>query len=185
MTLLRGLGRGTLILPMLGILACTSAPRDGVVTTDADNRHGFVVGDSIAPFAVHCLSGRSRMLGELGATQLVTFSTAGDCSTCMPHLDGLEQIARAGRGPPDSFILTWAPGQSIAEVGRLYASRPARDVCLDKLGQAWDSLDLQHSPVTVLLISGRVSYMTDRGYLTDSSRARFLADLAGVSSQAR
>jgi hypothetical protein len=170
---------------LFGAAACTPVPRDAVVTSQADNKHGFAVGDTIVPFMVECLSGRSRNLGEKGSAQLVTFSTAGDCSTCMPHLDGLERVARDGRGPSDSFILTWAPGQTIAEVGRLYAARPARDVCVDTAGRAWDSLNLEHTPVTVLLISGHVSYMTDKGYQTDSSRDRFLDDLSRISSLKR
>lgn len=171
------------LVALLAATACARQKSATVVTSQVDNAHGFKVGDSLAPFHVQCLKDSDKILAKPGVTQLVTFSTAGDCSTCMSHLSGLEAVSRAGGGPPQNFIVTWSRGQSVPEIARLYSSRPGRDVCLDSLGQAWDSLNIQHTPVTVLLISGRVAFMTDKGLTSDSSRARFISDIAGLASR--
>lgn len=168
---------------VLVVSACSPHSRAAESSSQVDNVHGFKVGDSIAPFGVQCLKTTNRILAARGATQLVTFSTAGDCSTCMTHLAGMEAIAREGNGPRDNFVVTWSRNQTLPEVARLYASRPVRDVCIDSAGQAWDGLNLQHTPVTILLISGRVAYMTDKGYVSDSSRTHFLSDIARVAAQ--
>lgn len=162
---------------ILFVSACSASSRDPVNASQVDNAHGFKVGDTIAPLGVDCLKQRGRVLGAQGATQLVTFSSPGDCSTCMLHLAGMEKIAREGNGPRENFIVSWGPGLTLSDVGRLYSSHPVRDVCTDSGGKAWDALNLEHTPVTVLLISGRVALMTDKGYGSDSSRAHFLDDI--------
>jgi hypothetical protein len=144
-------------------------------------RRGIVVGDSIAPFPVTCAKAGNRPVSAAGMVQLVTFSTPGDCSTCVPHLRGLADMASAGDGPRDNFIVVYAPGQEIPELTRQYGD--VRDVCVDRAGHAWEALPLERTPVTVLLLSGRVALVTDRGLLSDSSKAAFLADVSRLTGQ--
>ena len=110
--------------------------------------------------------------------QLVTLSTPGDCSTCVPHLAGLDSLAREPGGPSTNFILAFAPGSSVARVSNMYSNYVGRDVCVDTMGRAWDALDVQKTPVTILLVSGRIAYMTDRGYLARGARERLRMELA-------
>jgi hypothetical protein len=163
----------TLLIVVLGS-GCKSATADATNVIENRVHFGFDVGDSIAPFVVDCLKAGTRELGTSGASQIVTFSSPGDCSICMPHLAGLDSIALAKLGPPDNVLVTYAPGRSPATVARLYGSRMARDVCVDTGGRAWDALHLNKTPVTVLLVSGRVAYLTNADMLSPASRAGFL-----------
>lgn len=169
--------RGIVGAFLLATTACRSGQSDSSTRFDDRRTYGFAVGDSIAAFSVDCLKAGPRALGLAGATQVITFSTPGDCSTCMPHLAGLDSLAIAGRGPRDNVIVTFSPGQTPASVARLYGGRMARDVCVDTAGFAWDALNIGKTPITVLLVSGRVSFMTNKGLLSDSSRTRFLSEI--------
>lgn len=185
MTALRPtVARSIMFACMVAASACTVSQTDVPERLDDLQRFGFAVGDSIAPFSVDCLTAGSRRIGLPGSTQVVTFSTPGDCSTCMLHLAGLDSVALSGRGPADNVIVTFTPGQSPASVARLYGSRLVRDVCVDTSGFAWDALNMQKTPVTALLISGRVAYVTNGGLLSDSSRTRFLKQLDNASRAA-
>ncbi len=178
MTGARGVvARGIAGALLLATTACRAGHDDAPAPRNDRRTYGFAVGDSIAPFGVDCLKAGHRALGLAGTTQLITFSTPGDCSTCMPHLAGLDSVAIAGRGPRDNVIVTFSPGQTPASVARLYGRRMARDVCVDTAGFAWDALNIGKTPVTVLLVSGHVALMTNKGLLSDSSRTRFLSEI--------
>lgn len=174
--------RACVMLSVAATLSACGRPavRAREPTSHVDNDHGFHVGDSVAQATFECLKTPERTIGTVGSLQLVTFSTSADCSMCIAHLSGLEAIAKERRGPPDDFIVTWSPKGSMAEIARNYTAASSRDVCVDRTGALWDELNIQHTPVTVVLGSGRIMYMNDRALVSDSSQIRFLDDLAAL-----
>jgi hypothetical protein len=163
------------------VMACSTQPGSPSVRgAQADSFHGFRLGDSLPSFLAACTNMTSRVVAARGTVELVTLSTPGDCSTCMPHLAGLDSIAQTDEGPPVNYILAFTPGQTVSQLATLYSAYRSRDICMDSAGVAWDALDIQKTPVTVLLQSGRVMYITDKGYLSDSSRAKLLSDLEHI-----
>lgn len=177
-------------LPMLcALILLASACRDRTLTiaelSQVDNAHGFRIGDTIPSHTLRCLRKSERQLGSTKSTQLVTFSNPGDCSTCIAHLRSIESIAAATATVGENFIVTWGPGFQYSDLERLYGSSRARDACFDSAGFAWDALHLEHTPVTALLISGRVAFMTDKAYRSDSSRRMAASIIATLVEQRR
>lgn len=167
----------------VALSACRRSADDARTATRPTVSRGLQVGDSIAPFPAPCVRGPDRIVGERDGVQLVTLSTPGDCSTCVPHLAGLDSLAREESGPAANYLLVFAPGRSVPQVANMYASYAARDVCVDTMGNAWDALDVQKTPVTILLVSGRIAYMTAKGFLARRARERLRTEL--TRAQAR
>jgi len=172
--------RCAMVIAITLLEACESGEAQRARVEKVDNYHGFHAGDSVPPTMVRCASGRTRTVGAVGALQLITLSTPGDCSSCLAHLAGLEAIARNYRAAGDDYVVAWSPGASLSGIQRTYAITPSRDVCLDSAGALWDRLDIQHTPVSVVLSSGRIVYMTDKALSSEASQARLMADLASV-----
>lgn len=56
-------------------------------------------------------------------------------------------------------------------------------VCIDEVGVLWNSLNVSHTPFTVLVENGRIIYLEDRNLARLNRQEEFLADLARLIRQ--
>ena len=140
------------------------------------NEHGVAIGQRIAPIPVTC-GDSVTSVGAENTTQLVTFATLKDCSSCETHMSGLDFLEQEDALPEHNIVVVWLePGTARGEVDAA-RKRSARTVCLDSAGQAWDALNLQHTPVTALIRSGSIVYLHDQPLSRDADRRAFLTDV--------
>lgn len=148
--------------------------------------HGLRVGQMIAPLTLECSDGRVRTLGGGNAVQLVTFSTAGECSECNRHLSGLEQLYRTHQLPGVQFVVAYAPPARQTALLAAYQPYTSRPICFDATGALWKAYDISHTPVTALIRNSRVRYLDDAPLESPAELAAFRrAVLAGAGQQAR
>jgi hypothetical protein len=162
----------------LALTACDARRDDRTSANDQIGRplrfaHGMKTGDLIAPQTLPCSDGAARALGAPQRVQLVTFSTASDCTECDRHLNGLEELYRQKALPGDAIIVTYAPPARQTEVLAAYLARTARPVCFDERGALWTAHDISHTPVTALIRNGEVVYLDDAPLETPHDLARF------------
>ena len=145
------------------------------------NDHKIRVGDTLSAVTVDC-NGTRRIVGRPGSVQLVTFSTKGDCTACLPHLAGLEQVLERRALAIETFHVTYASNAELASVREAYRAITHRAVCVDEHATLWDKYNISHTPVTVLLRSGEVVYMHDMPLVSDAAQKTFEADLRALGA---
>lgn len=165
------------------IIACGDARRSVHVDSPLAFDHGVNVGDRLTPANLACDDNQSRKVAALGKTQLVTFWTIDDCSDCSRHLQGLETVWKRSEIPVEQFVVTYATPSRAAEVLRLHAVGSTRPLCMDTSARYWDKYDMRHTPVTMLLRSGRVAFMDDMPLDSDERRAEFVSRVIKASRQ--
>ncbi|MBL0938581.1 MAG: hypothetical protein IBJ03_06790 [Gemmatimonadaceae bacterium] len=143
--------------------------------------HGIAIDAQIEETSLDCGDEGTRQLAPRSGVQLITFSTPYDCSACTPHLAALDSLKKQGMLPEGDAMVLWAPGENLDHEVGMVRGKTHRTVCVDQKGMMWDRHDLQHTPVTVLLVDGRVVYMNDRLLDSESQRAAFLQDLMQYS----
>jgi hypothetical protein len=134
------------------------------------------LGQVIGPILVDC-DGQPDWLGSAEQTQLITFATAKDCSSCETHMSGLNDLRGKDSLPVKDMVVLWAePGTASSELARARAHSNRR-VCSDVRGEAWDHYNLQHTPVTLVLQHGRILYLHDGPLISTEDRTQFVSDL--------
>lgn len=174
----------------LGFSACGTgeAPRGPGGTpllSRALSEHGVVLGQAVPEVALGCSDGVTRHIGEKGAYQLVTFATPFDCVMCNLHIASLGDVPWNTLPELDPIVVAWSPAKSDRDhlsVGG--GDEPVMfPVCIDEAGVLWDSLNVSHTPFTVLVEDGRVIYLEDRNLARLNRQEEFLADLARLIRQ--
>lgn len=108
-------------------------------------------------------------------TQLVTFASSGDCLVCGPHLAGLDTLRQRQQLPFMHRLVIYASAHDEPRMRRTLRAQIDAPPCFDHTGSLWESVDLGKTPVTVLLVNGRV-VDADRSALdTDAQRANYAA----------
>lgn len=163
----------------LGIVLCavTGCGGDELPPSHVANDHKITVGDSIAPLAVNCAGGATRVVADPAKVQLVTVSTASDCSACLTHLAGLESVLAQDPIHIETFYVSLVPRDQQQGAMIAYHTVTSRLVCFDERGVLWDKYNISHTPVTVLLRHGRIAYMHDMPLVSEPQQQTFLADL--------
>lgn len=161
MNVARGLRLAICILLVHAMGGCRDRRPPGPAELTTVNEHGVRTGDIIAPFAVQCTDGVRRIIGGASEVQLVTISAESDCSECELHITGLDALYRARRIPIDAFVVTYMPRSLRADVLAAYHARTAMPICIDSGAVLWHQTRVSHTPVTVLLKGGRISYVDD------------------------
>jgi len=170
-----------LVLFGSGAVACDSAsaretrPKNWTPVT---MEHGIKEGARLDEVSLDCGVDGSREIAPRHNVQLVTFATPYDCSSCAPHLAALDSLHAHGELPRNDVIVMWSPGSDLQREVAIVRKRTPRTVCVDPRGTLWDRHDLQHTPITMLLVDGRVTYMNDRMLGSDLEHRAFLQDLA-------
>ena len=159
------------------LCAATACGANELPSSHVANDHKISVGDSIAPLALTCAGGATRVVADPAKVQLVTVSTASDCSTCLSHLAGLENILEHDPIHIETFYVSWVPPEQQRGAMIAYHTVTTRLVCFDERGVLWDKYNVSHTPVTVLLRHGRIVYMHDMPLISEPSQQTFLADL--------
>jgi hypothetical protein len=168
---------------MLLLLACNH-DRTHALQTKPDsvrtlvNEHGIKVGDHVAPLAVACSDAHERIVGK--GRQLVTLTTLEDlCSDCHRHLGGLSQAVQAlaeRRGDLDvePIFLAAVPSSRQVEAIRAYRNQRGAALCFDESSELWARHHLTHTPVTLLLLDGRVAFAHDAPLDNEQARSAFV-----------
>jgi hypothetical protein len=169
--------RRATIAPFVVMVLSLACSPNRVPQSHVVNAHGLAVGDSIEPLALTCREGGDRRIAAPNEVQLITLSTAGDCSACLTHLAGLEQLLVTKQVTAPQFYVSWATTAQIPSAMIAYRATTIRPVCFDTSGTLWDSHNVSHTPVTVVIRNGRVLYMHDMPLISASSQRQFLGDL--------
>jgi len=170
---------GLLIVAGLG---CGTA--DAGVTME----HGVREGTQIGEISLECGEATTtpiapKLIAPKHDVQLITFSTPYDCSACAPHLAALDSLRRHGLLPQNDVMVIWSPGGNIGREANVVRNKSPRTVCVDQRGALWDRHDLQHTPITVLVVKGRVTYLNDRMLDGKAEHRAFLQDLVKYSTR--
>ncbi len=156
---------------------------DAVGWTALRYQRRLKVGDTLFSTSLMCVGGGSRKIGARDATQLVSFQTLSDCTSCALHPLVLDSLWRAKAVKFDMIVVAYAHAPDKGKLSRTADGRLGRPVCLDTAGLYWSKHDLIRTPLTVLVQGGVIRYMTDNAF-TDSSAPRlFLRDVADVLSR--
>ena len=158
-----GLMRRGLPTIALGLLACdgSSDAADAEPAYPVLHSRQLAIGDRITQQELACSDGRSRRVADRGVAQVVTFASLGDCSSCASHMTGVDSIYSRRELKLEMFSVIYGPGAREPDIVRRMAPPQARPACTDQRGVFWEALDLSHTPLTVLLIDGRIAYMHD------------------------
>lgn len=139
------------------------------------NAHGGIrTGVLLAPTSLPCDGVGSREIGERGHSQLITFTTAGDCSSCAPHLAGLDSLIRREALPVSHLFVVYSRKATTASDRRTLRGILNGVICWDHDGALWDRHDISHTPVTVLSVNGRVLLVHDAPLVAPHDRARLV-----------
>jgi hypothetical protein len=171
----------TMLLPVALALACgvvaACAASDLPPESHVINQHVIKVGDVITPTRLRCHAGADRIVANPSEIQLITFSTPNDCSACVPHLAGLEEVLKRAPVHIDNFYVSWAPPAETTSAIASYRAFSNRAVCFDEAGALWDTYNISHTPITVVLRRGQIVYMHDMPLTKPEPQEIFLADL--------
>lgn len=144
------------------------------------SEHGVAIGQRVPPIPVSCADRTNREVGGGAGLQLITFATAHDCALCNLHLASLKTIDWTQFSFIDPFIVAWGP--SRADLAKLESQDMIRDlplpVCIDRPGVLWDSLDIAHTPFTVIIRRGKIIQVYDQDLSREAYRDQFLKDLS-------
>jgi hypothetical protein len=141
--------------------------------------HGIAVGDMVEPITVPCSDSTQRVVADTTSLQLVTITSVDDyCAECHRHLLGLDAVARLTQLGDTGFFLTYAPPARQAEIVKAYRAKTSQPVCFDQVGAMWEKYNLRHTPVTLLLLRGRVVYAHDTPLDDSTSRADMVAAIS-------
>jgi len=140
------------------------------------NKHNVLVGDSVPQTSLTCFPGGRHGFPSQGF-ELITFSSLGDCSACLPHLKGLEQIIASGAVGRSAYFIVWAPRSQWQSNVTAYHQWSQRPVCFDDADRTWDAMRIAHTPVTVVVGASRVMYMNDLPLEEPRAQAQFINDL--------
>lgn len=146
-------------------------------------QHGVQVGVRLASLDLHCTDAIRRVVSPASGVQLVTFATPYDCSSCSPHLAGLDNLKNQGKLPRDEMIVVWGSPRDLASMTSAKHAASPRPVCIDSSGVFWDRDNVSHTPFTVLLVNGRIAYVNDRLLAEQALSDAFEADLAAYGAQ--
>lgn len=166
----------------LMMLACSCSSRDSHVLLLPESArivqaHGVLVGDRIEKLELACPSEGTRAFPAGSELQLVTLSSPSDCSSCLPHLTGLEELSVRGKLPATNFFIVWAPGKDRAAVHRAYRAMSQRQVCFDESGVLWKTYRIASTPVTIGVKNNRVVYMNDLPLTSSALQEQFVTDV--------
>jgi len=107
------------------------------------------------------------------AEQLVTFAASGDCLVCGPHLAGLDTLRQRGQLPYAHLLVIYASEHDEPRLRRTLRAQIDMPPCFDHSGSLWQAVELGKTPVTALLVNGRI-VDEDRSALdTDERRANY------------
>ena len=126
---------------------------------------------------IACSDGTRRGIGDSTVVQLITFASAGDCLSCGTHAAGLDSIRLSGVLDADFFTVAYAPQPQQDEIRHALAFRSGNAVCFDPAGKYWSAHDLSRTPVTVLVIHGRIAYVHDKNLDADIARTEFVREV--------
>lgn len=149
--------------------------------TGAD--HGVRVGTAMSSRALACTDKVQRRLAPSQGLQLATFTSLGDCSACMPHLQGIARLVRSNVVPMGHVFVVYAPQENWWTTLRAYRRIGADPVCWDPSGYVWSRYGIAHTPVTVLLRDGVIVYVHDGPLDLGPTRQRFELDLRYYADQ--
>lgn len=140
--------------------------------------HGLRLGDQLAAKPLDCEDSFPRTAAAARAFQIITFATMDDCSACLAHLAGLEAAGKADTVvSQNQFFVAWAAPAELRQARRAFRSATRRPVCFDVDGSYWSAANLSHTPVTAIIVNGRVLYMTDLPLASASARQQFVDDV--------
>jgi hypothetical protein len=145
------------------------------------NSRSIRVGDSVPRAVLHCSDDTSRTIADSTKDQFVTFMTTADCSECTLHAIGLDSIWSTKQMKIEMLSVAYVHPDEREELLRWVSQRRHRPVCFDTVGTYWDALDLRHTPVSVLLLRGRIGLMHD----APLGDARAMSQLTGDVNRIR
>jgi hypothetical protein len=178
--LVRTMGGGLVLL----LLVACNHDRAHAIRTEPDsvrtlvNEHGIKVGDHVAPLSVACSDAHERIVGR--GRQLITLTTLEDlCSDCHRHLGGLSRAVRAlaeqrGDLGVEPIFLAAVPSSRQVEAIRAYRDQRGAALCFDEGSELWTRHHLTHTPVTLLLLDGRVAFAHDAPLDDEQARSAFV-----------
>lgn len=145
---------------------------------------GLMTGTKLSKAALTCDDRQVRTVAPDSGAQLLTFTTAGDCSACHTHLAGLDSLDKLGQLRIPHLYVSYATQAQRDDARRAYRRVIGDAICWDESGALWDEHGIAHTPVTVLVRAGTVLLVHDAPLTSDDSR-RLLVDTIGTLLGAR
>lgn len=156
---------------------------DALTISRAYMEHGVTLGQAVPLTPLSCSDSTARRVGDPDALQMITFATSYDgCTVCNLHLKSLGSIRWRQLPDVDPFIVAWGPSRKRLvqlESGlsdTLGLTFPS--VCIDRKGVLWDSLNVSHTPFSVIVRNGRIIYLHDADLTPAAVGEQFYADVA-------
>lgn len=144
----------------------------------AEFEHTIQVGDTLPRLELACTDGTHATIGRGQGLQIVTISTPGECSTCEPHMTGLERLYRDGRLPAPAFIVYWSGQAEAARVASDYRNAYRQPTCRDSAGAWFAGGRITHTPVTAVMKDGRILLLDDAPIIAPAQDSAFLAPIS-------
>jgi hypothetical protein len=169
-----------LVLVTTLAIGCAADLAERANSRDTRLPHGFEVKDKVAVARVICTDSISRIVGDPGVRQLVTFVGPDACDRCDRHVSGVELAMRENAWPIEELFVAFAPPAELVQFARLRQSGAAPPICLDTAGVLWRNLKVAHTPVTALIARGRIAYLNDR-FLDQPAERRWFVEQVRAS----
>jgi hypothetical protein len=165
---------------MTRLVVLSASMLAGACNAPANNEHsvGRASLDEASITLEHLRCGEPELLPETASTparQLVTFAASGDCLVCGPHLAGLDTLRQRRQLPYAHRLVIYASAHDEPRMRRTLRAQIDAPPCFDHAGSLWQAVELGKTPVTVLLVNGRVMDEDRSALDTDERRASYAA----------
>lgn len=179
--------KSRLVVVVLLTAGCTVSAAERIPDTLTISRaymeHGVALGQAVPLTPLSCSDSTTRRVGDPNAIQMITFATTYDgCTICNLHLKSLGGVRWKELPKLEPFIVAWGPSpKRLAQLesgvsDTLGLTFPS--VCIDRKGVLWDSLNVSHTPFSVIVRNGRIIYLHDAALTSAAVGEQFYADVA-------
>ncbi len=168
------------MLACLAMFGCGSEGRSGQLRPDTRYVRRIQLADDLVSRKLSCSDGVSRDAGKFNATPvLITFVSSGDCLSCGTHAPGLEAVRKSGAIKAEFFTVAYASSQEQPAVLRSLNAMSTNPVCFDAEGFFWRAHDLTRTPVTLLVVAGKIRMVHDKSLDSPEQRRSFIQAVNG------
>lgn len=178
----RSLAAFVLLIAGCTVSAAERTP-DMLTISRAYMEHGVALGQAVPLTPLSCSDSTARRVADPDALQMITFATTNDdCTVCNLHLKSLGGVRWNDLPELEPFIVAW--GTSRKRLAQLESGLSDTlgltfpPVCIDQKGVLWDSLNVSHTPFSVILRNGRIIYLHDATLTEAVVGEQFYADVA-------